>query len=208
MSKKIFLFLNLIFFLCNLNAAYAGIFDGFLLRTSLSAELQASQIKAKALNGKFESKPFEDQIKNLDNVALGLNFRVHKYLGFNANLSKFSAQSNFQDGVLLQNKSDFSFQNANLSALVYIPLIGDNLVDMFIEGGVSDVNFELKYKDALNDVYVFKDHETALFYGGGIEISPYNWQMAFRLSAQRYITKLDPIKGDVVTWRGGFIKYF
>jgi hypothetical protein len=208
MSKKIFFFLNLIFLLTNPIISKADISDGLLFKPALSLELQSSNVNAKSLNNNFESQPFEKQLKGFNNIALGLNFRIHKYFGLNLNWSQFSLRNQNAIGHTLQNKSNLSIENMNFSSLFYFPIIGDDLVDGFIEVGVSDINSNFKFTDSGNTNHTFKDHESAFLYGAGIEIAPYELETAFRISAQRYITKLKPINGDITIWRAGIIKYF
>lgn len=208
MSKKIFFFLNLIFFLINPIIAKADITDGLLFKPALTLELQSSDINAKSLNNNFESEPFEKQLKGFNNIALGLNFRIHKYFGLNLNWSQFALENQNEVGYSLKNKSDLSIENINFSSLFYFPIIGDDLIDGFIEIGVSDVTSDFKFTDSTNTKHIFTDHESAFLYGGGIEIAPYDLETAFRISAQRYITKLKPINGDITIWRAGIIKYF
>ncbi len=207
MSKKIFFFINLIFLTLNANIAKSNILDGFLFKPAFSIEYQAPEINAKALNDHFETEPFEKQLKKFDNIALGLNFRIHKYFGLNLNWSQFALENDSQNGYLLENKSDLTIKNVNFSSLFYFPIIGETL-DGFVEVGASDINYDFKFVDDTSTQHIFKDHETSFLYGAGIEFSPYNSTISFRLSAQRYITKLQPINGDIVTWRGGLIKYF
>lgn len=203
------LLFNLIFFIFSISLAQAKLTDGFLLKPGLTLEYQAPNINAKALNDHFETEPFEKQLKSIDNIVLGLNFRVHKYLGFNANWSQFALENQYANGHgLLLQKSDLAVENINFSSLFYFPIIGDDVLDGFIEAGFSDVNYDFRMVDATGAVYSFKDHETAPLYGAGVEWTPYNKDLAFRLSVQRYTTKLTPINGDIVTWRGGLVKSF
>jgi opacity protein-like surface antigen len=209
MSKKIFFFLSLISITLNLSAAKADFEDGFLFKPGFSIELQIPSIQANGLNGGFANKPAEKQLVSLENIALGLNLRLHRYFGLNVNWSQFTMNNSSINGFTLDpnKKAELGIKNTNFTSVFYLPLIGDTL-DAFIELGASDVNYEFDYTENSGVKTSFKDHETAFLYGAGFEFAPYDSNMAFRLSAQKYLTKLSPVNGDILAFRFGLIKYF
>ncbi|MFA9231770.1 MAG: hypothetical protein ACEQSU_13665, partial [Microgenomates group bacterium] len=67
--------------------------DGFFFQPAISIEYSAPALS----NGNdkyFKSNNFSKQISGFDNIALGGNFRIHKFLGFNANWVQGSLNSN------------------------------------------------------------------------------------------------------------------
>jgi len=203
MLKKIFFFFVLFFPL----TLRAEILDGFLFKPAFTLEVQTPEIRSKQANNDFENEPFEVQLKKFNNVVLGLNFRIHRYFGLNFNWSQFALESSDLNDYEFNGKSELNIENINFSSLFYLPVYADSL-DLFAEIGGSDIKYDFKFLDSNNNQNYFKDHETAYFYGFGLEYTPYESELAFRLSAQRYLTKLHPINGDLVTWRVGLIKYF
>ena len=111
------------------------------------------------------------------------------------------------NGYVLDRKAELSVENVNFSSLFYYPIIGDSLLEGFIELGVSDINSDLKFIS--NGVITRQiDHETAPLYGFGFNFAPYDGNTIFRLSVQKYNTDLSELHSDIVIYRGGIVKYF
>ena len=191
------------------SSSLSDIEDSFLLKPAATLEYQLPHIASNGGNSQFKNETIWNQIKNLNNIAIGAHFRVHKYLGFNMNWSKFTMESSNLNGVgVLSNKANLAIQNINFSSLWYAPLIGDHLLEGFIEMGLSDVQSQFKYASDINGFVNIKDHATVPLYGVGLQFSPYNSETVFRISIQKYNTKLSPLNADIVSWRAGVVQYF
>ncbi len=175
------------------------ILDGFVLKPAMTFEYQGVQVD------NFSENSFGHQLKNFDNIVLGLNFRVHKYLGFNFNWAKSSLESNSFDNAVLSEKQALNLQNFNATSVLYFPLIGDHWLEGFAEIGVSDVQSELKLVDLSGVGTKQKSHETAPLYGLGIQFMPYDYDIAFRFGVQKIQTNLGLANSSITTFRGGVI---
>jgi hypothetical protein len=189
----------------NNNQNFSDILDGFVFKPAISIEYQGMDIDGGSQNSHFENRHFEQQLKNLDNIALGLNFRVHKYLGFNLNWSQNTLKNENLNGFLIANKASLNIQNINATTLLYLPILKDNWLEGFAEIGVADVNSALKFTEVGGALTEHTSHETALLYGGGIQFMPYDLDIAFRLGFQRYETNLGLVNAKINTFRGGVI---
>lgn len=174
-----------------------------MFKPALTLEHQTSYIE----KNDFKRNNFEDDLKNFDNVVFGLHLRPSKYFGFNANFSKFAAKSRDFINQDPAKKSSSKLTIYDLSTLFFVPLIGDGLVELFLEAGVSDINNNLKIH-RLSESENFKSHETVFLYGGGLQIDPYILDIAFRASYQERISRLNILKSNVKTFRVGIVKYF
>ncbi|MDA7705388.1 hypothetical protein N8772_02800 [Rickettsiales bacterium] len=196
---KIFLFFILLF----PKISFALSVSDLMFKSAITLEHQTSHIEKK----NFKRHNLENDLKNFENIALGLHIRPIKYLGFNANFSRFSAKStDFTD----QNpsiKSSSKITMIDASALIFIPLVGDGLLDLFLEAGISDINNNLKIQK-ISDNEFFKSHETAFLYGAGLQIDPYILDIAFRASYQERRANLSILKSNIKTFRVGIVKYF
>jgi hypothetical protein len=200
------LMIAVIIFLFSQNCR-ASILDGFMFKPALTFEYQYSDIMGKNQNDEFKNKLVEHQLKNFSNLVPGLNFRLHKYWSINTNWSQFVHKNENLDGYNITNKASLKIENYNISSMFHVPLIGDHLLEGFVEIGASDINSNLKFTTASgqND---FKSHETAFLYGAGFSFAPYDANTVFRVSFQTYDTKLPSINANISTYRIGFMKYF
>jgi hypothetical protein len=200
------------FFLINLaliDNAKADFSDGFLLKSAITLDVQFPHIAGNSQNSQFKNDGVWSQIKGFENIAVGAHLRVHKYLGFNLNWAHFTqTSSSLEDITDLNKKANLSLQTINLSSLIFVPLIGDNLLEGFIELGVSNVQSKLKYSSSSTGFVSLTGHETVPLYGVGIQFAPYERDTVFRLSVQKYNTKLAPLNSDLVIWRAGVVQYF
>ena len=193
----------------NSRANLSDIEDGFLLKTAATLEYQLPNIVSNDGNSQFKNETIWNQIKSFNNIVVGTHFRAHKYLGFNVNWSKFIMESGDVNGAgALSAKAHLAIQNINLSSLWYLPLIGDHLLEGFVELGVSDVQSRLKYASDTQGFVNIKDHDTVPIYGLGLQFAPYDSETVFRISIQKYNTKLSPLNATITSWRAGVIKYF
>ncbi len=183
----------------------SDILDGFMFKPAITFEYQGMDIDGSSSNDHFEDRHFEQQLKNFDNLAVGLNFRVHRYLGFNLNWSQNTFKNEGLNGFLIRNKASLKIENINATSLWYFPIVGDNWLEGFVEIGVSDINSQLKFSEINGTVNTKQSHETALLYGGGIQFAPYDFDIAFRLSFQRYESNLGLVDAKINTFRGGVI---
>ena len=181
------------------------ILDGFMLKPAITAEYQGMDIDANGQNNHFEHRLFEQQLKNFDNIVVGLNFRVHKYLGFNLNWSKNTLKNDGLNGFSIINKASLNAENINATSLLYFPIVGDHWLEGFGEIGVSDVNSTLKFTEVGGTPTAHKSHETTLLYGAGIQFMPYDFDIAFRFGFQKYQTNLGLANARITTFRGGVV---
>jgi hypothetical protein len=198
--KKIKIFFLILIFP---QIAFASLIGNLMFKPALTLEHQTSYIE----KNDFKRNNFEDDLKNFDNVVFGLHLRPSKYFGFNANFSKFAAKSRDFINQDPAKKSSSKLTIYDLSTLFFVPLIGDGLVELFLEAGVSDINNNLKIH-RLSESENFKSHETVFLYGGGLQIDPYILDIAFRASYQERISRLNILKSNVKTFRVGIVKYF
>jgi hypothetical protein len=199
--KKIKIFLLLILFLPKTVLALS--IGDLMFKSAITLEHQTSYIK----KNNFKRKNFESDLKNFDNIVVGLHLRPIKYIGFNVNFSKFIAKSSdFTDQNPLK-KSSSEVMVVDFSGLFFIPIIGDGFVELFLEAGISDINNNLKIHKTL-DSDNFKSHETAFLYGAGLQIDPYILDIAFRVSYQERKSRLNILNSNIRTFRVGVVKYF
>ena len=198
--KKIKIFFLILIFP---QIAFASLIGNLMFKPALTLEHQTSYIE----KNDFKRNNFEDDLKNFDNVVFGLHLRPSKYFGFNANFSKFAAKSRDFINQDPAKKSSSKLTIYDLYTLFFVHLIGDGLVELFLEAGVSDINNNLKIH-RLSESENFKSHETVFLYGGGLQIDPYILDIAFRASYQERISRLNILKSNVKTFRVGIVKYF
>ena len=179
--------------------------DNFMLKSAFTAEYQGANINSSGQNNQFKTERLGHQLKNFENIALGLNFRVHKYLGFNLNWSKSGLENNGLSGVSLSKKASLNIQNINATSLLYFPIVGDHWLDGFAEIGVSDVHGQLKFLETNGNQSEQNSHETAVLYGAGIQFMPYDLNIAFRFGFQKYLTNLGLLNAHITTFRGGVV---
>ena len=179
--------------------------DTFILKSAMTIEYQGMGTKGDGQNGQFKNRSFWNQLKNFDDIALGANFRVHKYLGFNLNWSKNTMKNGGLNGYSLADKASLNLQNINATSVLYFPIIGDQWMEGFAEIGVSDVKSELKFIETNGQQIKQSSHETALLYGAGIQFMPYYSDIAFRFGFQKYQTNLGLVGATITTFRGGVV---
>ncbi|HLD76886.1 MAG TPA: hypothetical protein VI861_02005 [Rickettsiales bacterium] len=206
---KITHFLAIFFAISTFNAQAFEVVDGFFLQPSLTVEYSAPHMSDGGVNGSFKTNIFEKQLKNFENIAVGVHFRVHKYVGINANW----AQTDLDNGAL-QNysvalKPRFKMDQFNVSALFFAPIVEDSLFELFAETGVSDMNSKLVFFESSGTYNYQKTHETHAFIGAGFQLAPFEDSTdAFRMSVQRYIGKLALLDTNYTTIRIGYVKSF
>ncbi len=193
-----------LFFLINTSFA-----SEFFLKPALTLEYSAPSFSGGGVNSRFKTKSFDDQVKNIDNFALGANLKIHKNLGFNINWAQTNLVNDygFKDiSVVLRPR--FKMDYYNFSVLGYIP-VEKNLFELFVEGGVSDMNSSLVLFKSSGSYFKANDHETNLFFGGGFVISPFtNSGDGFRFSALKYVNKISLLNTDLTVLRIGYLKRF
>lgn len=181
--------------------------DELFFKPALTIEYSAPRFSRSGVNSDFSSDgTIARQFSNFDNIALGGNFRVHKYLGFNANWYKGRMlNSELQGQPTLSDRAKYTFDQYNFSALIYIPAV-ENLFEAFIEGGVSDIRSRLQY-GVDNVASVEKSHETVGFYGVGFQFNMTDKDL-IRLSWQRYAGRIALVNTEYTTTRIGYLRTF
>jgi hypothetical protein len=199
--KKIKIFLFLILLLPKFSFALS--FSDLMFKSSITLEHQTSYIE----KNNFKRENIENDLKKLDNLVLGLHIRPLKYLGLNANISRFNAKSTDFNNQNPEVKSSARTTIIDASAQLFIPIFGDGLLDLYLEAGISDINNNLKIQE-ISDVKNYKSHESAFLYGAGLQIDPYLLDIAFRASYQERKSRLNILKSNIRTFRIGIVKYF
>lgn len=183
--------------------------SGFFFKPYLSIEYSAPDISGGGTNVNFKtSQNFFSQMRDLENLALGGNFRVHKNLGFNINW----AQTDMENYALqaapggLTRKANFRLDQYNFTALGYFPVVKDSF-ELFVEGGAADITSKLNYAGLDGVFHENKAHETKAVYGAGFQlyVNPNN---IVRFSVQKYAGKLALLDSHFTTIRIGYLASF
>lgn len=180
----------------------------FFFKPALSLEYSVPRFTQSGINSRFKSDgTLSRQLGDINNIAVGGNFRVHKYWGFNANWAQGDLlNSEIQGEEFLSERAKFSFDQYNLSALFYIPAV-ENLFEIFAEAGVTDMRSKLKYGDSNGGYLIKKSHETLGFYGAGFQIT-LNEKDAIRVSWQKYAGRIGLVNSEYSTMRVGYLMSF
>lgn len=189
--------------------SFAKISDGFFLKSFATLEYSAPEISGGGVNTNFKSEDIFDQLKDLNNLALGMHFRIHKFVGLNANVQKTEMEnSSVPAAIDLSKKAEFNAQHFNFSALFYAPIIED-MFELFAEIGVADFNSKLTYTTSGGTFFQQKAHETKGIYGIGFQVNvSEESDDAIRFSYQKYAGKLALLDANYATVRLGYIKSF
>ncbi len=192
----------------NIKVEQKSAFGEFFFKPAFSIEYNAPRISKSGVNSLFKvSGTFFHQVGDLQNIALGGNFRVHKYLGFNANWVQSELVNSELQGIgNLSQRAQFSFDQYNLSALFYVPVI-ENFFEIFAEGGLADMRGRLTYAPINGSTVTETSHQTVGLYGAGFQII-LNEKDTIRLSWQRYAGRIGLINSDYSTMRVGYLAAF
>lgn len=201
---KIFHFAVLLIITIFSKNSSAALTDGLIFKPALTLEYQVPKLDSNN-NAQFKNRLIEQQLKNFDNLVLGLNLRLYKYWGLNANWSKFTLENKLM--VNYQSPTILNLKMGNFSSVFYFPVINDGLIETFAEIGIADINSKLNFTNNSTDNNI-KNHEITPFYGAGIAINPYDLDLIFRIGIQFYNTKLGNLQNNLIIWRFGVVKYF
>lgn len=182
---------------------------GFFFKPYVSLEYSAPVISGGGPNVDFHtSHNLFSQIRDIENIAIGGNFRVHRYLGFNANWQQTELKNDRVQHVVagLSRMAFFSMDQYNLSALFYAPVV-TNFFEIFAEGGVSDMTSRINYTRADGSLFQNKAHETMGIYGAGFQLS-FSEGTFLRMSLQKYSGKLALLDSHYSTVRIGYLQAF
>ncbi len=192
-------------------SAKAGILDSLVLEAGVSIEYAGVEFDGNGNSSHFENKKLEVQLKEFENVALGLHFRVHKYFGLNINWAQADLDnSSGLNGVatLSTVKPELRLDYTNYSALFFYPFVEDSVFEGFLELGVSDMYENLTYTDTSGQGIDIKDHQSNPFIGLGINYLPFEDSLdSVRFTAQGYINKINTTGADFYGFRVGYVKY-
>jgi len=177
-------------------------------KTYLSIEYSAPNVMGGGVNTTFKTNVFEKQVKELENIALGMHFRTHRFLGFNFNWAQTDLTNGAVQNASLSQIAHFKMDQYNASALFFAPVV-ENMFDLFAELGVSDMHSRLSYVQPGGSVFDRRDHETMGIYGIGFQFSPIDGSSdAFRFTFQEYTGKLSLLNARYSTVRIGYLKSF
>jgi hypothetical protein len=139
---------------------------------------------------------------------LGGNFRVHKFLGFNANWSQTALNNGALQHVgALPQQARFKMDQYNFSALAYLP--ANEMLEFFAEAGFSDMGSRLGYVSSGGAITNSKAREIKEFFGAGLQFKPCEKsEDAVRLSFQKYSGKLALLDSNYAVVRIGYLKSF
>jgi hypothetical protein len=198
--KKLLLILTAISFSFSANAGE--------IKKFFSIEYVAPEVYGSGVNTRFQSsKNIFEQAYNLENLALGANFRINKNWGINLNAARVEMENNsLVQARFLSRKANLKVENYNVSALYYYPVINDSF-EIFAEGGASKIHSKLSYIDAAGNAFSDKENETKLFYGAGFQFK-FDEKNIFRFSAQKYAGNLGSAAVNYTNIRLGYLRAF
>lgn len=187
--------------------AFAKAADEFFFQPAVTIEYSAPAL-SNGVSKKFTSNNFSKQLNGFENIAIGANVRVHKFLGFNANWFQGALHGHETQGTgYLHNQARYKFDQVNLSTLLYFPLMRE--VELFAEAGVADINAKFNYIANNGTVVHQTSHKLKNFYGLGFQFKLCkDSQDAIRLSYQKYSGKLALLDANYATVRIGYVKAF
>jgi hypothetical protein len=138
----------------------------FYFKPALSIEYVGSDLSNGA-NKNFKTNNFGKQISGFENIAIGGNLRIHKFLGFNLNWFQSEFSNDTLENYSISNKARFKFQQYNLTALSYFE--ANDFIEFFAEAGLSNIRSELKFSETNSNSNKFRDSQNSLLYGFGIQ---------------------------------------
>jgi len=170
-------------------------------------EYSAPRLSDNNKSGGFRTNVFEKQIKDLENIALGMSFRLNRFIGFNANWEQTELNAEVVNGQAQSEVARFNMDHYNFSGLAYLPVV-ENYFDVFAELGAAVLSSKLHSSDASGNSVKSKSNRIASFYGVGFQLSPFaNCKDALRFSYQKYSGNL--LTGnEYSTIRLGYLKAF
>ena len=189
--------------------AEAAIRDSFFLEPFVTVEYSAPRFYGNSSASHFATDSIFNQAKKFDNIALGFHGRIHKYIGLNFNWSQTDLTTTSLNGYNLAKKASFGLDYYNFSALFFAPLVEDSVVELFGEIGISKMKSKISLLDN-NGVYTKKVANADVpFVGIGFQVAPFESSKdVFRLTFQRYLSKLDLVGANFSTIRVGYVKSF
>lgn len=190
-------------------SSFAKIQDSFFLESFATLEYSAPRFYGNQSAKHFGTDSIFTQIKNFDNIALGLHGRIHKHFGLNANWSQSDLSSTALEGKTLSKKAGLALDYYNISALFFAPLLEDSLVEAFGEIGVSMIKSRTTVFETNGDYTKQASRKNIPFFGVGFQVAPFeNSKDAFRFTFQRQLQKLDVVEAYFSTIRVGYVKEF
>ena len=188
--------------------SFAKISDEFFFKPAATIEYSAPVLTGGGVNADMRTNNFGKQMSNFQNIALGGNFRVHKFLGFNANWAQTELKNDSLQNIgSLSQEAHFKLDQYNFSALAYAPI--NNRLELFAEAGVADVNSKLTYVTSAGTSVSNKAHETMGLYGIGFQAKLCeDSDDSIRVSFQKYSGKLALTNTYYTTVRIGYLKAF
>jgi hypothetical protein len=182
--------------------------NNFRSKTFFSLEYSAPEIKKAGAHSRYSSGNFGKQMSNFENIAVGMHFRTHRYLGFNFNWAQSNLSNWSLPSLSLERAANFNIKQYNASALFFAP-IKENILELFAELGVSDIYGRLTSVETSGRVFDGVAHKTLAFAGVGVQLSPFdNSNDSFRFTFQEYAGKLPVIDSRYSVVRFGYLKSF
>ena len=205
-SKMIKLLTSLLFFLFFAFQANAKTADGFFFKPYFSVEYSKPSLSGGVANS-YASGGAGRQITHLENIAIGSNIRIHKYLGLNLNVAQANLNGSAKQNSIAQ-RVEYNFRQYNFSALGYAPII-DNLLELFGEVGISKIESKASFRGSDLSFSQSEGKATTAFYGIGLQLTPFFLSdNAFRVSIQKYQKKLPLTSAEYSSIRFGYLMEF
>jgi hypothetical protein len=203
--KKIFIFC--VFYFLFISKSFAEIADQFFFKPYFSLEYQIPKISGGA-SSQYKNNNYFEQLTHLENIVLGTNFRIHKFIGLNFNIAQINTGSTALHGIQLSKKADFAMRQYNFSVLGYMPISRD-FIDLFAELGLARTENKFSYAKGDGSFISKSEQKDLIFYGVGLQITPFeNSDNALRISFQKYHQKLPLIDAKYKLIRFGYLFEF
>jgi hypothetical protein len=209
-KKIVFIAFYSVIFLLFAAKVWAATPDKLFFKPAISVEYSAPILTSGGVNSEFRTNNFGKQMNNFQNLTLGGNFRVHKSLGFNLNWTQTELRNDSLQNIgFLSQEAHFKMDQYNFSVLAYAPVDKNEILEIFAEAGISDMNSKLTYVTSGGDSVSNKAHETMAFYGLGFQarVSKKSGD-AIRFSFQKYSGKMALTDTNYTAIRLGYLKVF
>jgi opacity protein-like surface antigen len=179
----------------------------FINQPFFTIEYSAPRLSHNNKENDFRTNNFGKQLRNVENIALGVNLRVHKFFGANANWAQTELKGDNMPGSAPTEQSRFALDQYNFSGLAYLPVIEDKF-DIFAELGTSLMFSKLNYTDPNQNLIHRHSSRAVMFYGAGFQFTPFaESKNTIRVSYQKYSGHL--LTGnEYSTIRAGYLVAF
>ena len=183
---------------------------GFFFQHFFTIGYNAPIISGGGTNTDFKtSRGLFHQLRDLENISLGQDIRIRKYLGFGWNWTQTDMDNTrLQDIGSLSKKAKFRMDQIDFSSYFFMP-IEKNLFEVFAQLGISNMRTKLNYTRSNGEFNQRKENETKGIYGIGFEVKPSKYRKdKIRVSFQKYAGKLALLDSHYSSLRITYLKKF